>query len=447
MPARIPLFFATLCLLAATTCARAQSLIRDAEIEHALRQLAAPIAGAAGLNPNQLRIFLLNDNSLNAFVADGRTIVIHSGLVLKLSTAEQMQAVLAHEMAHIANGHITRRLSNQRNAGTTAALGLVLAAAVASTGNSKAAVGVGLGTSSSAQRFFFAHTRAEEASADQAALRYMARVGIPPSAMSEVLDVFRGQEALRATRQDPYVRTHPLTNDRVRAVRGFAAGAGANITPVERKTENYWYARARGKLGAWLQNSGTTLRKVGSKDQSDLALMRRAVAHHRRPDAKAALAEVDKLVARRPNDPFAHELRGQILLESRRFPAAVNAYGRAVKLAPKSGLIGAGYGRALLALKTADGNRRALRALETARARDPFNARMLRDLGVAYARAGKNGMASLVTAERYALQGRLRDAAIHAQRASGLLPRGSTGWKRAQDVITAAAKAPKRRNR
>jgi predicted Zn-dependent protease len=71
------------------------------------------------------------------------------------------------------------------------------------------------------------------------------------------------------------------------------------------------------------------------------------------PDADRALAEVGRLLQMRPNDPFYQELQGQILYESRRFDAAIAAYGRAVDLAPREALILAGYGRALLAPDTA----------------------------------------------------------------------------------------------
>ena len=70
---------------------------------------------------------------------------------------------------------------------------------------------------------------------------------------------------------------------------------------------------------------------------------------------------------------------------------------------------------------------------------------MLRDLAVAYAKTGNTGMASEATAQRYALQGRLHDAGIHANRALGLLPRGSAPYRRAQDVADAAARAEKKR--
>ncbi|MBK5933221.1 putative Zn-dependent protease [Rhodovulum imhoffii] len=417
--------------------ARGQSLIRDAEIEYALHELARPVISAAGLNPATLRVMILNDSSMNAFVADHRTVFLHSGLLLRLETPAQVQAVIAHELAHIANGHITRRMANLRGARSIGAIGLVLAAAAASV-DARAGVGVAIGTASTAQRLFFAHTRAEEAAADQSGVRFMADAGVDPNAMIEVLELFRGQEALSVSRRDPYALTHPLSSERLRALKGYAAGYSGGS---ESASSRYWHARARGKLEAFLRNPSYTLRKIGRSDTSDVALMRRAIAYHRQPDTAKAMKAIDQLAANRPKDPFVHELRGQILLESRQFSAAVNAYERAVSLAPKHPLILSGYGRALLALNTAGADRKALAVLERAHARDPYDPRMLRDLAQVHARLGQNGLASVATAERYALGGRLTDAAVHAKRAEGLLARGSPGWLRAQDILGAAAQA------
>ena len=85
--------------------AAAQTLVRDAEIEYALQQVAQPILQAAGL-PSSTRIFVILDSSLNAFVVDNKSIFFHSGLLLKLDSPAKVQAVIAHEAAHIANGHI-----------------------------------------------------------------------------------------------------------------------------------------------------------------------------------------------------------------------------------------------------------------------------------------------------------------------------------------------------
>ncbi len=416
----------------------AQSIIRDAEIEEALRNVAAPILRAAGL-PASLRIMVVDDRSLNAFIVDSRTIFIHSGLIMRLDDPAELQAVIAHEAAHIANGHYTRRAANIGQANTVARLGLLLglAAAVASD-NPGAGLGLAVGTASSAQRVLFAHTRAEEASADAAGLRYMIAAGADPGAMLDVLDLFRGQEALSAARQDPYLRTHPLTRDRLRSIRALIAGAAA---PEPDPTTLYWYQRMVAKLSAFQNAPGWTLRRVDRNDSSEIARLSRAIAYHRQADAARALAEVGALVRMRPNDPYYQELRGQILFESRNYGAATQAYSRAVALAPRNALILAGYGRALLAADTGAGNRQALEMLMRARTRDPFDPRMLRDLALAHARLGQTGLAATATAERYALIGRFEDAEDLAARALGLLPRGSPGWLRAQDVQDVAETA------
>ena len=87
----------------------------------------------------------------------------------------------------------------------------------------------------------------------------------------------------------------------------------------------------------------------------------------------------------------------------------------------------------------------ALAVLERSRSRDFRDASMLRDLSVAYAKTGQQGMAALVTAERYALAGRLDDAGIHAKRATDMLSEGSGPWQRAQDVLIASERAAKKR--
>ena len=422
------------------TPARAVTLLRDADMEYALRQLAAPVLQAAGLAPSQVRIVVIDDSRLNAFVADARHIFLHSGLIMKVESAPALQAVIAHEAAHIANGHLTRRLGNLRSARTAAGLGLLLAAATgAAGGDPSLAAGIALGAQNSAKRRFFSHTRAEESAADISAVRYLSRAGIDPRGATEVMEIFKGQELLSVGRVDPYALTHPLSRERLRALEALVVAA----KPGKRSPEaEYWFARARGKLSAFKRAPSWTLRRIDRIPYKDLALMQTAVAHHRQSDLKRALKAIDAAIATRPNDPFLLDLKGQILLESRQFKAAVLVYQSAAARAPRDAQIVAGLGRARLASGDVKG---ALKALEAARARDFFDPRVLRDLGVTYARLKRPGMASLVTAERYALQGRMKDAGLHAKRASDQLPRGSAPWRRAQDVLSAAQQAAKRR--
>ena len=423
--------------------ARAVTLLRDADMEYALSQIAAPVLKSAGLSASRTKILVVDDGTLNAFVVSNDAIYINSGLIGRMDTAAMLQAVIAHEAAHIANGHITRRMTNLGNARTVASLGTALAVIAAAAGGGEAAGAIAIGTQSAAQRAFLSHTRAEESSADQSGARYLRSAGIPLSGMVQLMQLFRGQEVLSAARQDPYVRSHPLSRDRLRAIEGYAAsqkdGALANSA-----TWDYWFARAKGKLTAHQRRPSWTLNRLGDSGYKDVALMREAVARHRNSQTKRALSAVDKAIALQPKDPFYRDLKAQILMETRQFAAAANTSANAIKLRPNDGLLQAGYGRALLASGNARG---ALPALERARSIDFRDGSMLRDLSVAYARTGSNGMASLVTAERYALRGRMNDAGIHAKRATGLLAEGSGPWQRAHDVLLASERAEKNKKR
>jgi len=436
-------FFAILLVLAIGLAApaRAVTLLRDPDIEHALRSLAAPVLRAAGLAPERMDILVIDAPSLNAFVLDADTIFLHSGLILRMKNAPMLQSVIAHEAAHIANGHLMRRPVNLRNARTRAMLGTLLAGvAGAATGSGEFAAGAAAGLQGAAMRGFFAHTRAEENAADSSGMRFMHRAGIDLSGAVQVMDLFRGQESLSLSRQDAYARTHPLSRDRFRRVRALAEAQSDDVAPDPQA--EYWFHRAKGKLGAFQRSPKWTLTRAGESGHEDIRLMREAVAHHRQSDLRRALAAIDGAIARRPDDAYLHELRGQILMESRRIAPAVAAYARANELAPGNPLILGAYGRALLA----DGQTaQAAQFLRSAHARDGRDVRVLRDLAQAEARMGNRGMASVVTAERYAMAGRLGDARIHAERADALLPRGSPGWRRAQDILAAVEAAETRR--
>jgi predicted Zn-dependent protease len=421
--------------------AAAITLLRDPDIEHGLTQLANPVLRAAGLSPNRVRVLVVNESSLNAFVIDNNTIFLHYGLIQKAQSAAMLQAVIAHEAAHIANGHLARRMANMRSAQTVAGLGAALAAAAVA-GAGQASGGIALGIASSAQRVFLKHSRGEESSADQSAAHFLIGAGINPRGLLDVHKLFSGQVALSESRQDPYMRSHPLSRDRIRAAEAFVAAYGKEIAPDP--TAEYWFARVRGKLSAFTRAPKWTMRRVGEERYKDVRLMREAVAYHRQSNLSKALRAIDGAIATRPNDGYLYELKGQILMESRKTNAALAAYKAAVSLAPKEPLILGGYGRALLA---AGQPKSALATLEKARARDFRDTRVLRDMSVAYAQTGQTGLAAMVTAERYALQGRLKDAGIHAKRASDLLPRGSVAWRRAQDVLIAYEQDVKRRKR
>ncbi|MBP7001104.1 M48 family metalloprotease [Amaricoccus sp.] len=439
-PARI-LIAAVLVALAALAApaATAQSLIRDAEIEATLKRLAYPMIRAAGLNPATVRIYIINDREPNAFVAGGSNLFINTGLVTRLKTVDQLRAVMAHEIGHIAGGHLARRDAALGGARGIAAVGAAVAAAAALAGSPQAGLAIIAGSQNAALRTALAHSRAEEAAADQAGIRYLSAAGGDPEAALDVLRLFRGQEALLAGSQDAYTLTHPLWSERIALLEERVAKLPP---PPEPDPEDvYWHARMVAKFKGFLNTPGQTLKAYPASDASEPAMLARAVAYYREPSLRRALASVDALIAVRPDDPYYHDLKGQFLLEAGQAGAAAQEYRRAVGLAPKDPLILGGLGRALLNVDDPAATREAAEILRRAEAADRANPEVLRDLALAEARLGNEGQAALATAERFTLEGRPNDAYRLATRASALLPTGSPGWNRAQDVLTMARRA------
>ena len=109
--------------------AKGLSMIHDAEIENTIRAYATPLLQAAGLEPSSIRIHIVNDNTLNAFVAGGQQLFINTGLIMKSQNAGQIIGVLAHEIGHIAGGHLIKAVQARKDVSAAVLLGYILGGA------------------------------------------------------------------------------------------------------------------------------------------------------------------------------------------------------------------------------------------------------------------------------------------------------------------------------
>ncbi|MEK9903702.1 MAG: M48 family metalloprotease, partial [Rhodospirillales bacterium] len=144
------------------------AVIRDAELEDIIQGYMTPLLQVAGIAPGDVRLILINQPDINAFVAGGMNIFVYTGLLRKAETPDEVIGVLAHEIGHIAGGHIARLGSALENASTQAIASAILgvAAAIAS-GRTDVGAAVTAGGQSSALRGVLAHTRTQESAADQ----------------------------------------------------------------------------------------------------------------------------------------------------------------------------------------------------------------------------------------------------------------------------------------
>ncbi len=409
------------------------SLIRDAEIENTIRYYAKPLFDAAGLDVTGVRIHLVLDDRLNAFVAGGQRIFIHTGLLRNAESANAVIGVIAHETGHISAGHLAKMHDNMRNASTTSIIGLVLGAAAAvASGKPEALIaGATLGQTVGT-RTFLMYTRDMESSADQAALGFLEKTGQSARGLLEILDKLHEQEVLAAGSQDPYLRTHPLSRERIATVRNHVANSRFSDAPVDSNMA-IWHRRLRGKLNGYVDPE-RSLREYSPDDRDIEARYARLQAYARLHQTDNALRIADELVKESPKDPFFHEIRGEVLWRAGRIRESLPPYRRAVELYPQSALIRLGLAQALLELEDSASAREALAQLKQALHFEPWIPHAWRLQATAYGRVGDMGGVAYALAEEAMLQGRRKEADRHSARALDLLPPNSVRWNRAQDI-------------
>ena len=433
--------FAAACLWApAEAGAQKLSFIRDAEIENTIRTYAAPLFQAAGLEPSDVRIYLVNDRSLNAFVAGGQRLFINTGLIMRSKHAGQVIGVIAHETGHIAGGHLSRLQAAIANSTAQSILALVIgAAAVIGTGRGDVGAAIVAGGQSMGLRSFLHYNRTQESAADQAALRFLDATGQSSRGLLEFMELLGAQDLLSADRQDPYLRTHPLSRERVDAVQAHLSRS-PNRDKAQPARIQELHRRMLAKLYAFLEPVPRTLRRYADSDTGLAARYARAIAYYRKPDLGKALPLIDGLIAERPEDPYFHELKGQMLFENGRAAEALKPYETAVRLLPRSPLLRRGLAQVQLELGDPALIEPAIRNLRAALQRDAETPFTWRQLAIAYGRRGDMGMSAVALAEEALLKGDARQARYHAGKAGKLLPRGSIGWLQAQDILQAAKK-------
>ncbi|MFO0388918.1 MAG: M48 family metalloprotease [Alphaproteobacteria bacterium] len=415
------------------TSAHAVPLIRDAEIESTLRTYADPIFRTAGLKPKAIRIFLVNDDSINAFVAGGANMFIHAGLILEADNPGVLIGVMAHETGHISGGHLAQGTEKLKDAQIGTILTYVLGAAAAvATKKPEAAAAVIGGGSSTVARNFLAYTRANEEAADQAALRYLDDLGISSSGLLQTLLLLQRNERLHSNRPDPYLLTHPLSSSRIEHVRNHIENSKIPEGSYP-SSYNLIHKRMVAKLYSFMESPERTFLKYPVSDKSVPARLAHAVAYYKMPDLVRSLEKMDSLLAEAPNDAFLHELKGQILFENGKIPEALVSYKKAVQLYPSSALILTELAKVELA-QSDDMANSAISHLEKANSIDNSNSITWRLLATAYGKKGNLGMSYLALAEE-AMLADSHDAAIkQADLALQALKAGTPAHLRAQDV-------------
>jgi len=416
--------------------AAAQSILRDAEPEPLLNDRAKPLFLAAGLSPANGKVVLINDSSINAFVAGGQIVYVHSGLIDAADSANEVQGVIAHEIGHIVGGHAV--FQNDGGYTNISILSLLLGVAAMAAGSGEAGTGILMAGQRAAIGKYLAFSRIQESSADAAGARFINSAGISGKGMLS----FFGKLTAQMHRYgyytsnpevDPFAQTHPMSQDRVETLKADLMNAPSWSKPLDQDLERR-FKRVQAKLRGYVSDPKDTLGKYPVSDQSVQAHYARAYAYHKSGYPEQAASETAALVKIAPKDPYFLELEGQIMLESGDPRGALVPLREATALSGNQPLIASTLGHALLATEDKANLEEAERVLKTAVARDNDNPFAWMNLGTVYDRKGDEPRTALATAERAHLMGDVGTALMSSRAAMAGLPQGSADWVRAQDL-------------
>lgn len=423
------------------------SIIRDTEIENILNEWLEPLKKANNMQGNKINLILVESNQLNAFVAGGANIFFYTGLIQKTKTPEELIGVMAHEMGHIAGGHLISMGAAAERASYESILGMVagIGAAIL-TGDGRAAQAVSGAISGIAQTRFLAHTRTNESAADQAAITAMDKAGMSSEGLTSFLKTLESEEYLPASKQSEYVRTHPITANRIQALK-----RRTDSSPnTGKKLPEKWYEdhkRMNAKLLAYL-TPGQVAWVYSDHDQSIPARYARAIAAYRQNNVEEALQSADDLIKSEPTNPYFHELKGQMLVEFGRVKQAVPFYKTALKYRPDAGLIHIAYAHALIESNPSQAQlKEAIKHLQIAVQTEKRSTRIHRLSAIAHGKLGHDIEAKIHLAEEAVLQRRIPYAKQLATYAKDKSEPNSSNWIKAQDILSYLELLNKRQNR
>lgn len=420
--------------------AKKKSFIRDTEIEIYLKELSKPIFKIANLNSDSIRLYIVNDKSLNAFVAGGQNLFINTGLIMESDNPLLLLGVIAHETGHISGGHLIRKTDDAEKFAFKTALGYILGiGSVIAGAPPEAATAIVAGGQQLGQQDFLKYSRQHEEEADQSALENLRKLNISPSGLLELLEKLQNDQVLKfGTNINKYRLTHPLSKERISHIKNFIdrnfTGKTSNSNDNNHvKSMEFRHKLIIAKLKGFLENPEKLLKNL--KNDGDIFdQYTKAVALYRLPDTNNALNEIDGLIKSMPKFPYFYELKGQVLFEVGRIKESIIPYEKALSLKKNEPLLMLELAVSLIATEEKENLERAINLLNFVVSKERENVFAWFELGVAYGKNGNLGMSYIALAEKEVLLGKNNEAKEFLSKAKKYIEKGTPAYLRIQDI-------------
>jgi beta-barrel assembly-enhancing protease len=191
-----------------------KSYLDDAEIADYLNTLGGSLVSNSSEPGQAFEFFAINDNAINAFAMPGGFIGVNTGLILTSQSESELASVLSHEIAHVTQHHIARMIAGQKF-DTLASMAIIAAAILSARSNPDAAMAGIIGAQAGGIQRQINFTRVHEQEADRIGLSILQKSGFDSRAMPVFFERLQKASRLLEGNTPTYLRTHPVTNERV----------------------------------------------------------------------------------------------------------------------------------------------------------------------------------------------------------------------------------------
>jgi predicted Zn-dependent protease len=210
----------------------------------AARKQGVPGLEGRGSFAVNFELFGVRDKSINAFALPGGFIGVHTGLIVSAETESELASVLGHEIGHVTQKHIAR-MFGQQGTNSMIALASIVLAAVAASRNPNAAQGLAVGGQALAIQNQLSYSRDAEREADRIGFQILQAGGFDVQGMPDFFQRMQRANSIMESGVPGYVRTHPLTTDRIADMQDRVRGLAK---PKVSSSTEFYLLKARARL-------------------------------------------------------------------------------------------------------------------------------------------------------------------------------------------------------
>ena len=312
--------------------------LEDPEVNDYLNELGNRLVTATRDVRQDFLFFAVPDPQINAFALPGGFIGVNTGLILLAQSESQLASVLAHEISHVTQHHVTRGMASQQNVLLTTLAGLALAILASKTGgsNSSQATSAAIaGTQALAVQQQINFTRENEFEADRIGFSRLVAAGFDPNAMADFFDRLQRSSRFVEGNMPSYLRDHPITYERI-----SEAKARAHELPYKQVPDSLDFHMVRALLQSYQGDPRETVanfdrtiaeRKYNNEVAEHYGLVAALLRAKDIPRAKVELVTLERIA---PPHPMVEAMAGNVLLAANEYPAAVARFESALTRYP-----------------------------------------------------------------------------------------------------------------